>query len=212
MQVALNTSFTDARTGLAAETFTPDTRRTYTPGQMAARVTVPISVDLVSPETSEITCQSVQVSVTMPREDGAWAIDVSRWVWYFGEAAAKGPRLSHLPLHIQQQRRDERKNLRARGLTPDYASTVGTSDSRRGIGRSLLKVTKKVFSAPPGAGIPVHYAPEPFEELDGPQSQAFGSSLARKFSYTDSYASPSEYEHIRTDTKVSGLTSESAWA
>lgn len=152
-------------TGHSVTGFSLDTHHRFNKEEMLKPVTVPVVVDLVDQENPHVECTSVTISVTMSREDGAYDVDVSRFKWYFGKAAVHGPRPAHMPLHIQQQMRNERKQRLAGALSPDYASTAASVDeTTSSVGKAIRKVAKKVFSAPLGAGIPNHFAPQPYEE------------------------------------------------
>ncbi|KDN52361.1 hypothetical protein K437DRAFT_254348 [Tilletiaria anomala UBC 951] len=131
-------------------------------------VMLPIIVELKDPE-----CTSVMISVSRLREDGAYEVDLGRFVWYFGETATNGPRPMWQPRDI--------KGIIPR---PSYASSLysGTSDSAssfevnntdlsdtvrskriRRIASKAWRITKNVLGTPPGAGLGPEYAPERYD-------------------------------------------------
>lgn len=87
-------------------------------------VLAPLVVDLWDDEGE---CTSVMVSVTTRRADGAYEMDVARFMWYFGAAATHGPRPAHLPLYLQHQldrgSNDRASSLSSSGKTLDSASS-----------------------------------------------------------------------------------------
>lgn len=174
---------------------------------------VPVVIDLVDRDNRHVECTSVMVSVTTPREDGTYEVDLARFMWYFGHAATYGPRPAHMPLYQQQVQYDLSPCPYRGRPAQDYASSSSRESSgprstpSSGFGRRILKVTKRVFSTPLGAGVPVYYAPEPYVEA-APHSYNYYTTPygGRVASPSESLAPPDPYSPTHTDSKGSVLT------
>lgn len=115
----------DSHTHNTISAFNPDAHYTYRKKLMVHGVLVPLVVDLWDDKGE---CTSVMVSVTTRRADGAYEMDVARFMWYFGAAATHGPRPAHLPLYLQQQL-NEGGNDQASSLSPPGTTLASTSSS-----------------------------------------------------------------------------------